>query len=102
MSSMSSMLYTMGTALDRASDSGVAVSILVEGAWVDGQVAAVDSMGVVLENPDGNHAVIRVDRIAAVKVHSESPFRAQLARGGHLEDASARPMPGPVPGPRSA
>jgi hypothetical protein len=93
---MSSMLYTMGTALDRAADSGVGVSILVEGAWVEGQVAAVDSMGVVLENPDGNHAVIRVDRIAAVKVHTESPFRSQLPR------YPAEPLAATVPGPRTA
>jgi hypothetical protein len=93
---MSSMLYTMGTALDRAADSGVGVSILVEGAWVEGQVAAVDSMGVVLENPDGNHAVIRVDRIAAVKVHTESPFRTPIT------PCVTEPFAPSVPGPRTA
>jgi hypothetical protein len=94
---MSSMLYTMGTALDRAADSGVPVSILVDGAWVEGQVAAVDSMGVVLENHEGNHAVVRVDRIAAVKVHTESPFRASLSARQPVES-----VPGTVPGPRTA
>ena len=79
-----------------AADSRVGVSILVEGAWVEGQVAAVDSMGVVLESPDGNHAVIRVDRIAAVKVHSESPFRAQLT------PYPTEPLAATVPGPRTA
>jgi hypothetical protein len=93
---MSSMLYTMGTALDRAADSGVGVSILVEGTWVEGQVAAVDSMGVVLESPDGKHAVIRVDRIAAVKVHTESPFRAPITQ------LAAEPLAATVPGPRTA
>ena len=62
-----SMMYTMGMALDRAAESGVGVSILVEGAWVDGHIAAVDGMGVVLESTDGDHTVIRVDRIAAVQ-----------------------------------
>jgi hypothetical protein len=102
---MSSMLYTMGTALDRAADSGVPVSILVEGAWVEGQVAAVDSMGVVLENSEGNHAVVRVDRIAAVKVHTESPFRAALAARPPVESMPGTmpgSVPGTVPGPRTA
>ena len=52
-------------------------------------------MGVVLESQDGNHTVIRVDRIAAVRVHAESPFRTSLARGPGLAEAQARPMPGP-------
>lgn len=90
---MSSMLYTMGTALDRAADSGCPVSLLAEGQWIGGQVAAVDSMGVVIETEDGNHAVIRVDRIAAVKVQAESPFRAAIDPSAH--DDVARTMPGP-------
>ncbi len=91
----SSMMYTMGMALDRAAESGVGVTILVEGAWVDGQIAAVDGMGVVLESTGGDHTVIRVDRIAAVRVHAESPFRPSIARGPGLADSAARPMPGP-------
>lgn len=90
-----SMMYTMGMALDRAAESGVGVTVLVEGAWVDGQIAAVDGMGVVLESSDGNHTVIRVDRIAAVTVHDESPFRPSLARSPVRADSPARPMPGP-------
>ena len=90
-----SMMYTMGMALDRAAESGVGVTVLVEGAWVDGQIAAVDGMGVVLESADGGHTVIRVDRIAAVTVHAESPFRPSIARGPGRADSAARPMPGP-------
>ena len=94
------MMYTMGMALDRAADSGVGVSILVEGSWIDGVIAAVDSMGVVLESEEGVHTVIRVDRVAAVTVHTDSPFRTSIGRG--MPGAEARPMPGPVPGPRTA
>ena len=90
-----SMMYTMGMALDRAAEGGVGVTILVEGAWVDGHIAAVDGMGVVLESEDGNHTVIRVDRIAAVQVHAESPFRPSIARGPDAPEAQPRPMPGP-------
>ena len=101
-----SMMYTMGMALDRAAENGVGVSILVEGSWVDGLVGAVDGMGVVLESSDGDHTVIRVDRIAAVKVHSESPLRPSLARCPSPAEADPGPMsasmPSSMPGPRSA
>jgi hypothetical protein len=96
---MSSMLYTMGMALDRAAENGYVVSILVEGAWLDGSVAAVDSVGVVIEGVDGSHSVIRTERITAVKVLAESPYRVSI--GGSKDapgwEAPARPMPGPQP-----
>ncbi len=86
----SSMLYTMGLALDRAHQSGFGVSLLVEGVWLEGQVAANDGTGVVLETHDG-HAVVRIERISVVKVHAESPYRARITDGPLAE---AMPMPG--------
>lgn len=80
-----SMLYTIGTALDRAHQEGSSVDLLVEGAWVTGRVVASDSQGVVLE--DGvTHVVVRLDRVAVVRV--------QGAGTAAVED-DARPMPGP-------
>lgn len=80
-----SMLFTIGTALDRAHQEGSPVDLLVEGAWITGRVVASDSQGVVLE--DGTtHVVVRLDRIAVVRV--------QGAAAG-AEDPDARPMPGP-------
>jgi hypothetical protein len=91
---MTSMLYTMGTALSRAAENGLTVSLLVEGCWIEGQVAANDGMGVVLESADGQHSVVRTERVSVVKVHSESPYRAPITGGfGHEE---VRPMPGPA------
>lgn len=69
-----SMLYTMGLALTRAADLGLAVSVLVEGHWLRGLVAAHDGIGLVLEQEDGTHSVVRVERVSAVTVHSTSPF----------------------------
>ena len=43
---MSSMLYTMGMALDRAAENGFSVRLLVEGCWLDGHVAGNDGVGV--------------------------------------------------------
>ena len=59
--SSDSVLYTIGTALNRAHDNDVPVQILVEGQWLSGRVAAVDGHGVVLHcrrprargDPDG-------------------------------------------------
>lgn len=76
-----SMLYTMGTALNRAADNGYTVSLLIEGHWLEGQVAAHDGVGVVLEGHDGQHAIVKTDRIAAVKVTAESPYRAPITDG---------------------
>jgi hypothetical protein len=98
---MSSMLYTMGMALDRAAENGFSVRLLVEGCWLDGHVAGNDGVGVVLENAQGMHSVVRTERISAVQVSAESPYRTPLDRGSsHAatftdEDDLARPMPGP-------
>ena len=69
-----SMLYTMGLAISRAADLGLEVSVLVEGQWMQGQVAAYDGTGLVLEQRGGSHSVVRAERVAAVNVHSTSPF----------------------------
>jgi hypothetical protein len=82
---MSSMLYTMGMALDRAAENGFAVRLLVEGAWLEGHVAANDG----------------TERVSAVQVSAGSPYRAPLDRGSSRaggydpEDDLVRPMPGP-------
>jgi hypothetical protein len=98
---MSSMLYTMGMALDRAAENGFSVRLLVEGCWLDGHVAGNDGVGVVLENAQGMHSVVRTERISAVQVSAESPYRTPINRGSSDgasfvdEDDHARPMPGP-------
>ena len=85
---MSSMLYTMGMAISRAEDLGLDVSVLVDGHWIQGHVAAQDGVGLVLEHDSLEHSVVKMDQISAVRIMSESPYRQQLA-------AAATPMPGP-------
>lgn len=89
---MNSMLYTMGTALNRAAEHGFLVRVLVDGAWMEGQVAATDGVGVVLESSQGQHAVVRTERISAVQIDSESPLRNSIRS---FSEATA--MPGPQP-----
>ena len=83
------MLYTMGMALDRAKDNGLSVRVLVDGSWIDGNIAAYDGTGLVLESFDGHHSVVKAERIAAVTVSTESPYRAPI------ESAESHAMPGP-------
>ena len=85
----SSMQYTIGTALDRARENGHLVEVLVDGTWVSGQVVAGDGQGIVLEGRDEEHSIVRLERIAAVKVRSGSPFR-KLAG---VPDAAGQPQP---------
>ena len=90
MNGSSSMLYTMGMAIGRAHDLGFDVSVLVDGQWLHGRIAAEDGTGLVLEQEAAAHSVIRLERISAVTVHAESPY--------HPEITAARPMPGPRTG----
>lgn len=74
-----SVLYTIGTALNRAHDNNVAVQILVEGQWLNGRVAAVDGHGVVLHSDDSEHAVIRMGSVSAVRVFTPHPHHTPIA-----------------------
>jgi hypothetical protein len=85
-----SVLYTIGTALNRAHDNDVPVSILVEGQWLSGRVAAVDGHGVVLYADDSEHSVIRMGSVSAVRMFSSAPQRPPIAApGAHAYTASA-------------
>ncbi|MCF6377519.1 hypothetical protein L2K70_07865 [Nocardioides KLBMP 9356] len=66
MSNRSSTLYTVGTLLRHAQDSGAAVRVLVEGCWLDGRIVAADQHGVVLEEGPGRQVLVRLDTIVAV------------------------------------
>jgi hypothetical protein len=83
-----SVLYTVGTALNRAHDSGVPVQILVEGQWLSGRVAAVDGHGVVISSDEAEHSVIRMGSVSAVRMFAAAPHHASLPGG-----ASAMSMP---------
>jgi sRNA-binding regulator protein Hfq len=84
-----SVLYTIGTALNRAHDNGVAVQILVEGQWLSGRVAAVDGHGVVLHSDDAEHSVIRMGSVSAVRMFAAAPMRTPL------NGVTQMPMPMP-------
>ena len=82
MSYNESVLYTIGTALNRARDNDVPVSVLVEGQWLTGRIAAVDGHGVVLQSDESEHSVIRMGSVSAVRIFAEGPRNASIASGG--------------------
>ncbi|MGA8992826.1 MAG: hypothetical protein WB441_00795 [Nocardioidaceae bacterium] len=77
-----SVLYTVGTALNRAQQNGLTVQILVEGQWLRGQVAAVDGHGVVLADTD-EHSVIKMGSVSAVRMFAAMPGDARPQQPGH-------------------
>jgi hypothetical protein len=95
MMSSDSMIYTIGTALNRARDNQLGVQVLVEGQWLGGLVLAVDGHGVVLDSAAGSatgygseHAVVRMESVAAVRVSTRAPFSPPV-------DPAAALMPSP-------
>jgi hypothetical protein len=77
---VSSTLYTTGTALRRAHDHDLQVAVLVETHWLAGRVAAVDGHGVILDlGEEGEHSVVKLDRIAAVRIHGMLPDAARAS-----------------------
>jgi hypothetical protein len=73
-----SLLFTIGTALNRACQEGLSVDVLVEGQWIAGQVAWQDGQGVLIVTDMDEHAVIRLASISAVKVLAASPVMPAL------------------------
>lgn len=89
----SSMIYTMGMALNRALENNAEVSVLVNGQWLTGNVVISDGYGVVLDN-GSEHSIIKVESIAAVRIMSMVPTRAGI-EDGHHDFSEPMPMPGP-------
>ena len=97
MATFSSIVYTIGTAIDRAREGGMLVEVLVEGHWREGLVVASDGHGVVLENCCDDHVVVRLENISAVRVAARAPMLG-IVDSSHAEDSrfdGAVPMPGP-------
>jgi len=86
----SSMIYTIGTALNRAHQLGARVEILVEGQWISGTVVAVDGHGLVLTDRDLDHSVVRLEHISAIRVEGAMPGREPVTLAAVQE---VRPMP---------
>ena len=66
MTKMSSTMFSVGTLLRRAEDTGVEVKVLVQNSWLIGRVLGCDGHGAILDDGAGNQSLVRLDQVAAV------------------------------------
>ncbi|MCF6377518.1 hypothetical protein L2K70_07860 [Nocardioides KLBMP 9356] len=66
MTKMHSTMFSVGTLLRRAEDTGAPVKVLVEGYWLEGNVLGCDGLGAVLDDGAGSQSLVRLDQVAAV------------------------------------
>jgi len=66
LSGRTSTLFTVGTLLRHAQDAGAPVRVLVHGTWLDGRIVGADQHGVVLDDGNGQQALVRLEAVVAV------------------------------------
>ena len=94
MTKMSSAIFSVGTLLRHAEDTGTPVRVLVQGSWLEGRVIGCDGLGAVLDEENGDQSLVRLDSVVAVRFS-----RAQMD-GEDLVDATrahGAPERGPIP-----
>lgn len=64
----STMMLTIGMALDRAKSEERTVRLAIAGDWITGTVVATDGQGVVLAEEGGEVTVVRADSVTAVRI----------------------------------
>lgn len=64
----SSMLLTVGAALDRAQADGLTVRLNVGGEWIAGRIVNHDGHGVAVLEVSGDMCVLRPEAINAVRI----------------------------------
>ena len=84
MTKMSSTMFSVGTLLRHAQDTGADVKVLVEGSWMEGRVVGCDGLGAIL---DGGRSqfLVRLDHVTAVEFS-----RAQMDAEFAPESSGAR------------
>ena len=96
MTKMSSTMFSVGTLLRSAEDTGAEVKVLVQGEWLVGRVLGCDGHGAVLDGGEDGQFLVRLDSVVAVKFS-----RAQM-EGEDLGDAQPRHHGGGGRGPIEA
>ena len=83
----STMMLTIGQALDRAKAEGMNVRMRVEGEWITGQIINSDGHGVAVLENNGDICVIRQDSINIVRLPSRASAPNVPAQQTVLEHA---------------
>lgn len=91
MTKMSSTMFSVGTLLRAAEDSGTSVRVLVQGSWLAGRVIGCDGLGAVIDDGEGDRVLVRLDSVVAVRFS-----RAQM-EGEDVVDDRARAHGGSGP-----
>lgn len=68
----STMLLTIGQALDRAKDDNLTVRLHIGGDWITGKVLNSDGHGVAVLEPNGDICVVRQDTVSCVRLPSRT------------------------------
>ena len=68
----STMLLTVGHAIDRAKEEGMEVRMNIGGEWVSGRVMNSDGHGVAVLEANGDMCVVRRDAITCVRLSSRT------------------------------
>jgi hypothetical protein len=66
----STMLLTVGAALDRAKEEGMVVRLKIAGDWVTGRIINSDGHGVAILEQSGDLCVVRQEAVTAVRMPS--------------------------------
>ena len=90
-----SMLYTIGTALNAAHESGTRVAVLATGHWMSGTIGAVDGYGVMLDDNGTDQYIIKLDQITAVRVIAEAGEAGEAEQSGADSNVDEDPVYGP-------
>jgi hypothetical protein len=80
----STMLLTVGHALDRAKDEGLVVRLHIGGDWVTGRVLNSDGHGVAIMEPNGDLCVVRQDVVTCVRLPGSGPPPPTNGGGPHV------------------
>ena len=65
------MMLTVGQALDRAMHEDQEVRVKLGSEWLTGRVLNTDSQGVVLADENGDTLVLRMEAISAIRIPGE-------------------------------
>ena len=85
----STMLLTVGHALDRAKDEGLAVRVNVGGEWVTGRIINSDGHGVAILESSGDLCVVRQEAVTAVRMPSQRQRPARALAGHRVRRRTA-------------
>lgn len=104
MTKMSSTMFSIGTLLRRAEDTGAEVKVLVQNSWLTGHVLGCDGLGAVLDDGRGSQSLVRLDQVAAVtfsRAQMEDDFADAGSARAHGMGGGTVPAGPVVPAPSS-